>query len=86
MSRRRERAQPNVVTLAGLLDPGGFVDERGVPDVERIRKRSSPIAYSRLPRRAVGPLRAARSNQNEVAKWRRARIVSPRQVFAFHGT
>jgi hypothetical protein len=33
-----ERAQPNVVALAGLLAPGGFVDERGVPDVERLRR------------------------------------------------
>ncbi|MEY9952473.1 wax ester/triacylglycerol synthase domain-containing protein [Leifsonia sp. EB34] len=33
-----EGAQPNVVALAGLLAPGGFVDERGVPDVERLRR------------------------------------------------
>jgi WS/DGAT/MGAT family acyltransferase len=33
-----ESAQPNVVTLAGLLAPGGFVDARGVPDIERLRR------------------------------------------------
>ncbi|GAA4142424.1 diacyglycerol O-acyltransferase [Leifsonia shinshuensis] len=33
-----ERGQPNVVSLAGLLAPGGFVDDRGVPDVERLRR------------------------------------------------
>lgn len=33
-----EREQPNVVALAGLLAPGGFVDDRGVPDVERLRR------------------------------------------------
>ncbi|WP_426625275.1 WS/DGAT domain-containing protein [Leifsonia sp. McL0607] len=32
-----EGAQPNVVTLAGLLAPGGFVDRRGVPDLDRLR-------------------------------------------------
>lgn len=33
-----ERGQPNVVTLAGLLAPGGFVDERGVPDADALRE------------------------------------------------
>ncbi|WP_434318505.1 wax ester/triacylglycerol synthase domain-containing protein [Leifsonia sp. P73] len=32
-----EGGQPNVVTLAGVLEPGGFVDARGVPDVGRLR-------------------------------------------------
>ena len=49
-----ERGQPNVVTLAGLLAPGGFVDARGVPDVDRIRRvlaervRSAPALCRRL--------------------------------------
>ena len=48
-----ERGQPNVVTLAGLLAPGGFVDARGVPDVDRLRRvlaervRSAPALCRR---------------------------------------
>ncbi|MEN2736540.1 wax ester/triacylglycerol synthase domain-containing protein [Microbacterium sp. X-17] len=48
-----EGAQPNVVTLAGVLDPGGFVDARGVPDLGRLRTvlavrvRSSPALCRR---------------------------------------
>ncbi|WP_374008435.1 wax ester/triacylglycerol synthase domain-containing protein [Leifsonia sp. LS-T14] len=32
-----ERGQPNVVTLAGLLAPGGFVDASGFPDIASLR-------------------------------------------------
>ncbi|WP_158866873.1 WS/DGAT domain-containing protein [Leifsonia sp. AG29] len=32
-----ERGQPNVVTVVGLLAPGGFVDREGVPDADRLR-------------------------------------------------
>lgn len=48
-------AQPYVITLVGLLAPGGFVDEAGVPDVERLRRElASQIAASpELTQRAV---------------------------------
>lgn len=31
-------AQPYVITVAGLLAPGGFVDDEGRPDIERLRR------------------------------------------------
>lgn len=37
-----ERGQPNVVTMAGLLAPGGFVDSSGVPDVDALRETLAP--------------------------------------------
>lgn len=37
-----ERAQPNVVTLAGLLAPGGFVDDVGRPDTAALREVLAP--------------------------------------------
>lgn len=52
-----EGEQPNVVTLAGLLAPGGFVDGRGVPDIGRLRSviadrvRGEPALCRRAVRR-----------------------------------
>ena len=50
-----ERGQPNVVTLAGLLAPGGFVDEHGRPDVTRLRRALAArlLAVEALGRRPV---------------------------------
>jgi diacylglycerol O-acyltransferase / wax synthase len=50
-----ERGQPNVVTLAGLLAPGGFVDEHGRPDVARLRHALAGrlLAVAALGRRPV---------------------------------
>lgn len=48
-------AQPYVITLAGLLAPGGFVDDEGRPDVDRLRRElATRIAASReLTHRAM---------------------------------
>lgn len=37
-----EGGRPNVVTLAGLLAPGGFVDDSGRPDVAALREVLAP--------------------------------------------
>lgn len=48
-------AQPYVITLAGLLAPGGFVDDAGRPDVDRLRRELAARidASPELTRRAV---------------------------------
>ncbi|WP_431247884.1 wax ester/triacylglycerol synthase domain-containing protein [Leifsonia xyli] len=51
-----ERGQPNVVTLAGLLAPGGFVDGGGIPDAAALRDALAPriervAALRRFPQR-----------------------------------
>ena len=37
-----DHGQPNVVTLAGLLAPGGFVDAHGAPDLEAFERVIAP--------------------------------------------
>ncbi|RDV45169.1 acyltransferase [Leifsonia sp. ku-ls] len=54
-----QRGQPNVVTLAGLLAPGGVVDETGRPDVPALRAALAPriervAALHRVPARLDG--------------------------------
>jgi len=54
-----EGGQPNVVTLAGLLAPGGFVDGTGRPDVVALREVLAPRiervdALHRVPARLDG--------------------------------
>lgn len=54
-----ERGQPNVVTLAGLLAPGGFVDGDGRPDVAALREVLTPriervAALHRVPVQSGG--------------------------------
>lgn len=43
-----EQGQPNVVTLVGLLAPGGFVNAAGAPDVDVLRDALAP-RVARLP-------------------------------------
>ncbi|GAA2064896.1 wax ester/triacylglycerol synthase family O-acyltransferase [Leifsonia soli] len=57
-----EQGQPNVVTLVGLLAPGGFVDGTGDPDVDALREVLAPrverlAALHRVPVESGGEWR-----------------------------
>ncbi|MGH1548772.1 wax ester/triacylglycerol synthase domain-containing protein [Leifsonia poae] len=59
-----ESGQPNVITLAGLLAPGGFVDSRGEPDVAALRDALAPRI------RSVPALNRAPENVDGAWSWR----------------